>query len=115
MRVLAQCEKGVTISEPLGHPEEGGWASAGSKTPLGIRTLSYDGQIQAELSRYLRCGRPTYCTVFNKIAAQLVRVAKRRASVGGELRWEGSPGTGSGWFGPNFVTILTAGVRVCTL
>lgn len=115
MRVLAQCEKGVTISEPLGHPEKGDRASAGSKTPQEIRARSDNGEIRAELPGYCRRESLSYSNVFNKIGRVLVRIAMRGASIGCELRLEGSSNTGSGWFGPNFVTILSAGVRVCSL
>ena len=36
---LAQCEKAVTNSEPMGCPEEGSQVPTGSKTPLKLFSL----------------------------------------------------------------------------
>lgn len=114
MCVVAQCENEVTISEPLGHAQSEGETPMGSKTPLQTRILMYAREFLAPMPAYFDTQVISYPNSFNEIASTCSRTAKRRA------RMKHYPCSGpcfatlSGWFGPNFVTILASGVRVCS-
>src|SRR5580704_5738990 len=111
----AQCEKAVTISEPMGCSQRGAGVPVGSKTPTGL-------ELPVAASLYPRVrGSACFCLstawhpVFNGLQAR--KVARGRSPGGPRLYLlDGHvEATRSARFGPNFVTILPTGVCACSI
>lgn len=116
MRTLAQYEKAVTISEPNGCHFLAYRSSQGSKTPICL-ALPITGCGQASPTPRTRNSSkdPDFHSVFNNLQTKPGRPSKRfRAPVHNSMSGPFFAVT-SGWFGPNFVTILAPGVRVCSI
>jgi hypothetical protein len=111
MATLAQCEKAVTISEPMGCTAWSSKAIVSSKDPLCFPTRLSGGRIPAGSKFSLP---DLFFSVFNDLRGlastrgrqfrNILRYLQNRAFV--LLR--------SGWFGPSFVTIMPTGVGVCS-
>src|SRR4249920_1035512 len=109
MRHPAQCEKGVTISEPRGCPRGGLRAPMGSKTPL-----SSPERFSATHSApfpWPTCFSEWYSSliVFNGLRAENVCGWKRLLDLVHYLMDRHDDSTQSAQFGPNFVTIQPIG------
>lgn len=107
----AQCEKAVTIPEPMGRPHIGLGVPIGSKTPIDLGapvTASIDSWVSGSCRS---CLSVNFMPIFNGLQA--------------EKAWGGSPVhdvregnygcTRGERFGPNFVTIQPSGVCVCSI
>jgi hypothetical protein len=115
MLTLAHSEKAVTISEPKGCHFSASRLTNGSKTPLppsndrinaNAPRLSYSPR-----NRNTGLCPPVFCPVFNNIQPNPQNVQKRRTPL---LHNPSPTPSLRRWFGPNFVTILASGVRVCS-
>jgi hypothetical protein len=111
----AQCEKAVTISEPMGRSRWGAKVPVGSKTPMDFG-IPVTGSLDPRV-----CGSRCFCLltalhpVFNGLQAEKVERAKRLGGPRHYLRNGHVDSTESARFGPNFVTILPTGVCVCSI
>ena len=114
MCVLAQCENAVTLREPARCALSAPGTSVGSKLPDSARVLPVGSQFEPrEGARVVERGL-IYCRIFNNIRGISAPPTQRK---GYPFHYRSSGpffALQSGWFGPKFVTILTAGVRVCS-
>ena|SRR5208282_5859112 len=112
---LAECEKAVTISEPMGCPRAGSKSGTGSKTPIGkakgILSSRFAGIPGASYS--WRSG--AFHPVFSDLRAETGRGGKRLGSQVHYLLDGHVVTTRTARFGPIFVTILPIGVCVCSI
>jgi hypothetical protein len=115
----AQSEKAVTISEPKGCHFSAYGNPEGSKTPtcpsLYINYIRGCLPIRIFLRARQNGDQMAFLPVFNNMQKKSWHIAKRFGAlvhhyVSGPLFV-----SLSGWFGPNFVTILAPGVRVCSI
>lgn len=115
MRALAQCENAVTLREPVRSPGAAAKMLVGSKFPLSAYVPPNQLQIMHRVGP-CSAGRPfIYFLVFNDIAYDQTEAAKRKVH-GPHYSFRGPFfAVWIGWFGPKFVTILAAGVRVCSI
>lgn len=109
----AQCEKGVTISEPRGCPPEGVRVPYGSKTPLVSRGRFLVGYL-AQLQGFLTSSRTgSNLSAFNELRGKKGCARKRWMGLVHYLLDGHGGSTESARFGPNFVTIQPIGECVC--
>ena len=110
MLTLAKCEKAVTISEPMGHPERYSKRSTGSKTPIHWRMLCLAHRIFA-VSALPALG--TFDSVFSDLRTKTFVALKRFGNPDHYLADTHFISTQRARFGPNFVTIQPTGECVC--
>jgi len=113
MRLPAQCENVVTISEPMGCPRGGLRVPDGSKTPLifqGRFLVGYLAQLQGFSTSSLRGSN---FSVFNELRGKNGCGRKRLMERVRYLLDGHGDSTLTARFGPNFVTILPIGECVC--
>jgi hypothetical protein len=116
MLTLVHSEKAVTISEPKGCHFSASQLTNGSKTPLrpanniiitNVPHLSYSPSHKNTAPR-----TPVFRPVFNNMQLIPQNIGKRRAPL---LHNPSPTPSLRRWFGPNFVTNLASGVRVCSI
>jgi hypothetical protein len=111
MLIRAQCEKAVTISEPIGHALDGFCATPklGSGVRAGARLFVGRNPMNLE-----RLAPSDLCLVFNDLRAVEGLKSKRCTSTPQYLQNRAFVLLQGGWFGPSFVTIMPTGVGVCS-
>jgi hypothetical protein len=111
----AQCEKAVTISEPMGRSHRDAEVPVGSKAPMDFG-IPVTGSLDPRAS-----ASPGFCLltalhpVFNGLHAKKVERAERWGAPEHYLGNGHVESTEIARFGPNFVTILPTGVCVCSI
>jgi|SRR5271170_6942612 len=112
MSHLAQSEKAVTNSEPMGCPKEGPGSPAGSKTPTYLTSLPAGNYDTGKFGSVCDVAASAFRSVFNGLRAASERVSKRFGGSVHYLRGEHARTIVPARFGPNFVTIQPLGESV---
>ena len=111
MLTRAQCEKAVTIRESVGCPERGGVILAGAKALMAAPVLA---SLRETHDGYGFSWSAVLRRVFNDLRAGVALGWKRLGRPAKYLPNRAFVLLQRAWFGPNFVTILAKGVRVCS-
>jgi hypothetical protein len=111
MLTRAQCEKAVTISEQVGYSGGGVRISLPVKAPMAACVLRCLWPAQ-EAFRFSSAA--ALHLVFNDLRAGVALTWKRLRRSPQYLPNRAFVLLQDSWFGPNFVTILAKGVRVCS-
>jgi len=111
MATQAQCEKAVTISEPLGRSLWRSEVTVGSKSPSPSASWLSGQRIPAGLLFMLS---DTFFPVFNGLRDVTGLRSERFRNSLQYLQNRAFVLLRSGWFGPSFVTIMPTGVGVCS-
>ena len=111
MLTLAQCEKAVTISEPMGRSPWCAEVFMGSKIQQHFRKMLQGRPIPAvsETSPLA-----TFCPVFNGLRGGAALKWGRLSNTPQYLQNRAFVLLRDEWFGPSFVTIMPTGVWVCS-
>ncbi len=111
MLTQAQCEKAVTISEPMGRRPWSSDVVATSETLVRPWMLKLERQVRAfSVSSQLGLFR----LVFNGLRVQEAAKQKRLRTIRKYLQNRAFVLLRDGRFGPSFVTIMPIGVWVCS-
>jgi hypothetical protein len=115
MLLPAQCEKVVTISEPMGRPEDGPRVPEGSKTPYLRPNLAGGiSAVRVSLSNYAR-PRAIFRFVISALEAERDCGRAGLRAPYHYLLYKHLLGTPRARFGPNFVTIQPTEVCLCSI
>jgi hypothetical protein len=112
---LAQCEKAVTISEPMGRTPEGQKVREGWKTPIAGARFVRASRVTQIQGFSFSCPSCDFSPIFNDLQGEKVRRVKRFGGPVHHLQKGNFVSTRGARFGPNFVTILPTGVCVCSI
>jgi hypothetical protein len=111
MLTEAQCEKAVTISEPMGRLPWSSEVVTASNTQVQLWGLKLERQIRPfSISSQIGIFR----LVFNGLQNQAVAKRKRFRTIRKYLQNRAFVLLRDGRFGPSFVTIMPTGVWVCS-
>jgi hypothetical protein len=111
MLTRAQCEKAVTISEPIGHAREGLRASLELASGVSVRVQLSMGRNPVNVEPL---APSNLRLVFNDLRVGAASKGERFRSPLQYLSNRAFVLLRGGWFGPSFVTIMPTGVGVCS-
>jgi hypothetical protein len=114
MLLPAQCEKAVTIPEPLWRPTDGPSIPDGSKTPLVFCIFALGEPLRPVSGASDSWVLDVFLPVFRGLQAKRASGRERFRSAAGYLQYGHLPATQRARFGPNFVTIQPTGVCLCS-
>jgi hypothetical protein len=111
MLTQAQCEKAVTISEPMGRIPWSSEIVTASKILVQLWMSKPERQVRAfSISSHIRIFR----LVFNGLGNQVAGERKRFGTIRKYLQNRAFVLLRDARFGPSFVTIMPTGVWVCS-
>ena len=111
----AQCEKAVTIPEPMGRFPKGPRVCTGWKSSIDWGTLAPASPVAESRGSTNSCLSGDFSPIFNGLQAGKDRRLKRLGRPVHDVRKGNFVCTRGGRFGPNFVTIQPLGVCVCSI
>jgi hypothetical protein len=111
MLTQAQCEKAVTISEPMGRLPRSSEVVAASRTQVRLWMLKFERRDRAF---YLSSQIGSFRLVFNGLGNLAAAKQKRFTTIRKYLQNRAFVLLRDARFGPSFVTIMPTGVWVCS-